>query len=325
MDWAHETFRRLYCRTDAKWLRLSLLARGVGTELLKVADDDGRVFLIPEEAPWECVARVLQAHPSDRKHLAKVVGELLADHGSDDPAYLIVEGPALRIRNFRAAQGVVGTAEEIRHERSKAAERQARYRQKKSTGASPDVTEGVTRDVTRDGVTSRVTPTVTGGCDTDSLARASLPSFLPSPPAGESPALRPTPQEPNPGGRFAWEVISTLWPTLDVDPNGSEAIADLNRIGITLDAEQASEDYAREILTASVGWVREKVLEATANGRPLPAGAVLARIATEVGSKAAHNRKAARIDRERSRGPMSISEQKRMLGAFDGPAKVGAR
>jgi len=320
MDWAHETFRRLYCRTDAKWLRLSLLARGVGTELLKVADDDGRVFLIPEEAPWECVARVLQAHPSDRKHLAKVVGELLADHGSDDPAYLIVEGSALRIRNFRAAQGVVGTAEEIRHERSKAAERQARYRQKKSIGASPDVTEGVTRDVTRDGVTSRVTPTVTGGCDTDSLARASLPSFLPSPPAGESPALRPTPQEPNPGGQFAWEVISTLWPTLDVDPNGVEAIQDLNRIGVVLDREQASEEDAREILTASVGWVREKVLEGIANGRPLPPGASLARIASEVAQKFSRRRAGLREARERGRGPMPATERARLLGDFGRPA-----
>lgn len=206
------------------------------------------------------------------------------------------------------------TAEESR---AKAADRQRRKRDRDFSGKGPSVTpcHALSRP-------SRNVTDVTYSSQAHTHAQAEGESASERTP---EPTPTPPPPKANPGGQFAWEVISSLWTTLDVDPNGVEAIQDLNRIGIVLETEQASEDYAREILTASVGWVREKVLEATANGRPLPAGAVLARIATEVGSKAAHNRKAARIDRERSRGPMTISEQKRMLGAFDGPAKVGAR
>lgn len=201
------------------------------------------------------------------------------------------------------------TAEESR---AKAAERQRRKRDRDFSGNRASVTpchapSRPSRDVTDVTYSSQAHAHTHAEGES---ARERVPE--PTPP--------PTPQEPNPGGRFAWEVISSLWTTLDVDPSGIEAIQDLNRIGVVLDREQASEDDAREILTASVGWVREKVLEAAANGRPLPAGAVLARIATEVASKFARRRTGLREARERARGPMSTAERSRLLGGFERPA-----
>lgn len=201
------------------------------------------------------------------------------------------------------------TAEESR---AKAADRQRRKRDRDFSGKGPSVTpcHALSRP-------SRNVTDVTYSSQAHTHAQAEGESARERTP---EPTPTPPPPKANPGGQFAWEVISSLWTTLDVDPNGVEAIQDLNRIGVVLDREQASEEDAREILTASVGWVREKVLEGIANGRPLPPGASLARIASEVAQKFSRRRTGLREARERGRGPMPATERARLLGDFGRPA-----
>jgi hypothetical protein len=177
MRWESEKWRKLYRRVDASWLRLPALARGLGSELLKYAEDDGRIAVMEDEETGEAVCRLMGAHKTERKAVAELAGKLLAD------GYLVRESGAILIRNFVKAQA-----------RSSSAERQARFR--KRHGEQPreddgDDHEGVThqeagdadRDVTG-GVTSNghrnapVTGTVTQRSDGSRSLSLSLSSEI---------------------------------------------------------------------------------------------------------------------------------------------------
>ncbi len=121
MQWEAEKWRKLYRRVDASWLRLPLLARGLGSELLKYADDAGRIAIMADEGTGEAICRIMSAHKSERKSVADLAEKLIAD------GYLIRETDVILIRNFTRAQC-----------RSSNAERQARYRHRRETGADSD-------------------------------------------------------------------------------------------------------------------------------------------------------------------------------------------
>jgi hypothetical protein len=134
MDWVHETHRNIYTRVDGKWARHPASVRALAALLLVYVDDDGCIYLAPGETPAAAIARVVQAHPSERKQIAADVGALI-ESKANDLAYLIHDDKEgrIQIRNFIAAQGLVPqSAADRSAERSKAAERQAAYRKRKA-------------------------------------------------------------------------------------------------------------------------------------------------------------------------------------------------
>lgn len=116
MDYFHETYRKLYVRVDAAWLALPLSARGLGDELLKYADDEGRIALGGAE-PGEAIATMLSAKPNERERVTEDVKALL---GGRKP-FLLRDGDELVIRTFQRAQNP-----------SKGAERQRRWRERQA-------------------------------------------------------------------------------------------------------------------------------------------------------------------------------------------------
>lgn len=150
MRWESEKWRKLYRRVDASWLRLPLLARGIGSELLKYADDDGRIAVMADEGTGEAVCRIMAAHKGERKAVGDLADKLVAD------GYLVREAEALLIRNFTKAQC-----------RSSNAERQARYRDRhrdSSGDVTGDAESNVTSNEPRNGqVTGAVTSALPNG------------------------------------------------------------------------------------------------------------------------------------------------------------------
>jgi hypothetical protein len=98
-QWWREPWRKLFVKLDAKWLGLSVSARGLADELIKYADADGRLFEVasPAEAGTEIAIR-LCARPKEYKRIGEDVADLLRD------TYLVIAGGVLSIRNFRDAQ-----------------------------------------------------------------------------------------------------------------------------------------------------------------------------------------------------------------------------
>lgn len=115
MRWEVETWRKLYVSRSAEWLMLDLSARGLGTELLKYCDDDGRIPLRKGEAPAVAIALLLCARPHEHVRVTSDVTALL------DVRYLELGDGWIRIRNFAEAQ----------HRRTGSAERMARMRQRR--------------------------------------------------------------------------------------------------------------------------------------------------------------------------------------------------
>jgi hypothetical protein len=112
MKWEHETWRKLYCRVTATWQLLPLSARGLGDELIRYVDDDG-LLPIGSEAPWSAVARILCAHPQERRRLKSDIAKLLED------GYLTLEPGYLKIRNLKAAQDRSGSAVRMARKRER--------------------------------------------------------------------------------------------------------------------------------------------------------------------------------------------------------------
>lgn len=212
-DWNHETYCRLYKRTDSKWARLPLFVRALGTELLRHVDDDGCIYGAPGEEAWEAVARIAQAHPLERDAVRTAVALLTADNGPSDPPFMVLtvtgvvtedvtetvtpsrserDAPrdgkrdayasvTLTVRNYRAAQGIAESPEERRESRSKEAARAAAYRKRKrdERNGERDDRRDAERDASASHVGARPRPRVAARAPGD--APASLP-FLPSVP-----------------------------------------------------------------------------------------------------------------------------------------------
>lgn len=98
MKWEFETWRKLYTRITPAWAALPALARGIGTELLKYCDDDGRIPLGNGETPGETIVRVIAAQRAEQKHVTGFVNLLIHD------GFLVVENDAVVIRNLKTAQ-----------------------------------------------------------------------------------------------------------------------------------------------------------------------------------------------------------------------------
>lgn len=115
MKWHLESWRKLYRTCPPSWLRLSVSARGLGSELLKYADDEGLIDT-GDDDPGVAIAFMLGARPREHKRIREDVAELLKD------GYLQVSGQSLKIRNFVEAQ-----------DRTPGARRTAEWRARKSS------------------------------------------------------------------------------------------------------------------------------------------------------------------------------------------------
>ena len=91
-------WRKLYCSPSTAWLALSYSARGLGYELLRVCDDEGRIALGGLDA-FEAVARLCAIGTRDRREALADYRALLKD------GFIVVDGGALVVRNFVEAQG----------------------------------------------------------------------------------------------------------------------------------------------------------------------------------------------------------------------------
>lgn len=134
-QWWRESWRKLYTKLDARWLGLSLSARGLGDELIKYADDSGRLFETSgADAAGEEIARRLSARPREYKRVAEDTRELLKG------SYLAIVDGWLVIQDFAE-----GSQEKLSPEaRRKRAQREREQKAKAER-------EAASRDVDRDG------------------------------------------------------------------------------------------------------------------------------------------------------------------------------
>lgn len=88
---------RLYRREEGSFAQLSLYARALAAELLKLTDDEG-IIRIGAKAPHEAIAFALGANRSDRRLLKGHLEELFRD------GYLVHEEDRIRIPGFSKFQ-----------------------------------------------------------------------------------------------------------------------------------------------------------------------------------------------------------------------------
>lgn len=95
---------KLWRKEEGRFARLPLLARGLHAELLKAADDEGRVYLAPGPVHL-AIARLLGAEPSERRALKKLAAVLIAS------GYLVHEeaGCVLVFPTYQARQSPTPT------------------------------------------------------------------------------------------------------------------------------------------------------------------------------------------------------------------------
>jgi hypothetical protein len=174
MKWEQETWRKLYVRVDAKWLSLPVSARGLGSELLKYADDNGELHL-GSDPPGVAVAFLLSARPKEHRRIAEDLDLLM----SPEHRFMVQIGPgAYRIRNFVDAQAKSGSAKRMALKRARDA-------------APPPVT--VTPNVTSRGDGSVQNKSVTGDANkvTDPIRSDPIRSDPPNPPGGSGASAEP--------------------------------------------------------------------------------------------------------------------------------------
>lgn len=142
MKWEHEPWRKLYRNCPPEWLLMPVSARGLGSELLKYADDDGTIHIGKDE-PATAIIYMLGARPKEHKRIREDVSELF------DISYLVLEGQKVRIRNFVPAQDRTPGAKRTAEWRARQASRETSHVTSRET--SPE-TSHVT-DTSDDGVT----------------------------------------------------------------------------------------------------------------------------------------------------------------------------
>ncbi len=71
------SWRKLLSDPPSAWMRLPLITRGVGDELLRAVDADGEIDC-GTEAPAVVVCRLAAAHPRERRRVAEAIDELVA-------------------------------------------------------------------------------------------------------------------------------------------------------------------------------------------------------------------------------------------------------
>lgn len=95
--WDRWPWRKLYVPEEGSFALLPLYVRALAGQLLKLSDEQGRIFIGKRE-PWEAIARRAGADRGDRRLLKVHIPVLIAD------GYLTVRGEYLVIHNQRIAQ-----------------------------------------------------------------------------------------------------------------------------------------------------------------------------------------------------------------------------
>lgn len=110
-------WRKLWTRPSATWELLPLSARGLGDELIRYCDEQGRITRPSTMQPHEVCARLLRAHHSEMRRVKADLEALVAD------GFVVVTNDALVVRNFIEAQaGVTESGERMREKRARDAE-----------------------------------------------------------------------------------------------------------------------------------------------------------------------------------------------------------
>lgn len=115
MNWHNESWVKLYIRRTAEWDDMSVMARGIGNELLKYAKNDGSLCRTKGRDPAMAVALVLRPKPDELEAVTSAAAELL------DDGYLVVKDGLVWVKNYEDAQ----------ERRTYAAVKQQRYRERK--------------------------------------------------------------------------------------------------------------------------------------------------------------------------------------------------
>lgn len=96
-------WRKLYRDPSPAWLMLSYSARGLGYEILRVCDDDGRIDCGSID-PFEVVARLCVIGGHKRRAAKEDFDALKAD------GFIVLEDTFIVVRNFHAAQETLSPA-----------------------------------------------------------------------------------------------------------------------------------------------------------------------------------------------------------------------
>jgi hypothetical protein len=115
MKWHNESWVKLYIRRTAEWDDMSVMARGIGNELLKYAKNDGSLCRTKGRDPALAVALVLRPKPDELEAVTSAAAELL------DDGYLVVKDGLVWVKNYEHAQ----------ERRTYNAVKQQRYRERK--------------------------------------------------------------------------------------------------------------------------------------------------------------------------------------------------
>lgn len=99
MNWRHETWRKLYIREEGSFAALSYSARAAAAMLLKICDEQGRIYSRHGEEILDAICFRFGADRGERRMVKKGIDELVADE------HLVIGLGWVRIRNFRRAQG----------------------------------------------------------------------------------------------------------------------------------------------------------------------------------------------------------------------------
>ncbi len=99
MNWRHETWRKLYIREEGSFAALSYSARAAAAMLLKICDEQGRIYSRHGEDILDAICFRFGADRGERRMVKKGIDELVADE------HLVMGVGWVRIRNFRRAQG----------------------------------------------------------------------------------------------------------------------------------------------------------------------------------------------------------------------------
>jgi hypothetical protein len=113
-------WRKFAVAVSAAWLALDVSARGLATELIKYADDEGQVRLVEGEGVAEGLARILAVRPHEHERLRRDVAGLLRE------GVLVVDGALVRFAPKTRTRGSsADRMARLREKRRKAAETSA--------------------------------------------------------------------------------------------------------------------------------------------------------------------------------------------------------
>lgn len=228
MKWHNESWVKLYIRRTAEWDDMSVMARGIGNELLKYAKNDGSLCRTKGREAAMAVAMVLRPNPDELEAVVSGAAELLED------GYLVVEDGMVWVKNYEDAQ----------ERRSPDAVRQQRHRDRnKPKTNEPDRDEGVTHDRdSRNGMSQGselVDPRRDSRVSTDPPAQDAGPLFASTKPSAKPKAKKAVqPKSERPGWSDLIAQYSDAWKALHSSEGKPPAIegADVSALARVYDS-----------------------------------------------------------------------------------------